>query len=122
MPSRGASPGEVEGHDAPFEAIAALDKLIHEPARLAITTALSACEKTDFLFLLRLTGLSKGNLSAHLSKLEAAGVVDISKRFAGKRPETWIRLTGHGRRVVAAHWERLDEVRRRASAWSRGRS
>lgn len=104
--------------NAPFEELAGLDKLIHEPARLAITTALSACERADFLFLQRLTGLSKGNLSAHLSKLEAAGVVEISKRFAGKRPETWIGLTEQGRTTLEAHWGRLDTLRQQARAWA----
>ena len=55
---------------APFEHIAELDRLIHEPARLAILTALRACRTADFLFLQRLTGLSNGNLSSHLAKLE----------------------------------------------------
>ncbi|PRX51023.1 ArsR family transcriptional regulator [Prauserella shujinwangii] len=102
----------------PFEELAGLDKLIHEPARLAITTALNSCAEADFLFLQRLTGLSKGNLSAHLSKLEAAGIVAIDKRFRGKRPETWIRLTGEGARALAAHWERLGALRERANTWS----
>ncbi|WP_211323102.1 transcriptional regulator [Amycolatopsis palatopharyngis] len=102
----------------PFEELAGLDKLIHEPARLAITTALSACEQADFLFLQRLTGLSKGNLSAHLSKLETGGLVTISKRFSGKRPETWVRLTGEGSKALAAHWERLDALHKQARDWT----
>ncbi|MFC4003330.1 transcriptional regulator [Prauserella oleivorans] len=107
--------------NAPFEELAGLDKLVHEPARLAITTALSACDSADFLFLQRLTGLSKGNLSAHLAKLEAGGLIAISKQFAGKRPQTWISLTETGRRSVDAHWARLDDLRRRARAWRTGR-
>ncbi|WP_433351733.1 transcriptional regulator [Microtetraspora malaysiensis] len=103
---------------APFEELAALDKLIHEPARLAITTALAACERADFLFLQRLTGLSKGNLSAHLSKLEAGGLVEISKQFAGKHPRTWVGLTESGRRSVEAHWERLNDLQERSRAWA----
>ena len=68
----------------PFEELANLDKLIHEPARLSILTALSVCESADFLSLRRLTGLSDGNLSVQLSKLEEAGLVDIQKQFVGK--------------------------------------
>lgn len=102
---------------SPFEEFAELDRLIHEPARLAITTALAACEEADFLFLQNLTGLSKGNLSSHLGKLETAGMVEIIKSFDGKRPQTWIRLTGAGRRAVDEHWERLDGLRRRARRW-----
>lgn len=104
--------------DAPFEKLASLDKLIHEPGRLAITTALSACERADFLFLQRLTGLTKGNLSAHLSKLEAAGLVEITKQFTGKRPETWVQLTAPGREALEAHWQRLETLHRRARSWA----
>ena len=50
-----------------------LDRLIHEPGRLAILTVLSSVTDADFVFLLRATGLTKGNLSSHLSKLEDAG-------------------------------------------------
>ena len=59
--------------DTPFEELANLDRLIHEPTRLAILTALAACEKADFLFLQRITGLTKGNLSVHLTKLQEVG-------------------------------------------------
>jgi DNA-binding transcriptional ArsR family regulator len=96
---------------SPADHLAALDRLIHEPARLAITSALSACDEADFRFLQRLTGLSKGNLSSHLSKLEAAGIVEISKTFAGKKPETWVRLSVPGQQAVHRHWQRLDELR-----------
>ena len=58
-----------------------LDRLIHEPARLAIMAILYAAEEADFLFLLREAGLTKGNLSAHLSRLEEAGYVEIEKTF-----------------------------------------
>jgi DNA-binding transcriptional ArsR family regulator len=71
---------------APFEELAELDRLVHDPAWLAILTALSACKSADFLYLQRLTGLSKGNLSSHLGKLEDAGVVTIQKEFIGRIP------------------------------------
>ncbi|WP_420644217.1 transcriptional regulator [Candidatus Leptofilum sp.] len=100
-----------------FEELAALDKLIHEPARLAILTALSACESADFLFLGRLTGLSKGNLSSHLSKLEEAELVDIVKQFVGKKPNTVVSLTENGRIAITQHWQQLDNLRNGAQAW-----
>lgn len=100
-----------------FEEIASLDKLIHEPARLAILTALSACESADFLFLGRLTGLSKGNLSSHLSKLEQAGLVQIEKQFIGKKPNTLVSLTENGRTAIDKHWQRLDNLRNGTQAW-----
>ena len=65
-----------------------LDRLIHEPARLLIVTILSTVESADFLFLERETELTKGNLSAHLSKLEEAGYVNIEKTYKGKLPLT----------------------------------
>jgi len=74
-----------------------LDRLIHEPARLLIVTILSTVESADFLFLQRETDLTKGNLSAHLSKLEDAGYVNIEKTFKGKLPLTVCKLTDAGR-------------------------
>ena len=65
-----------------------LDRLIHEPGRLAILTVLSSVTDADFVFLQRATGLTKGNLSSHLTKLEDAGLVAIEKRFVRKKPNT----------------------------------
>jgi DNA-binding transcriptional ArsR family regulator len=96
----------------PFAHLASVDRRVHEPARLAILTALSACEKADFVFLRSLTGLTKGNLSSHLSKLEQAGLVSIEKTFEGRQPITFIALTGEGRDVLNDYWKRFDEVRR----------
>jgi len=102
---------------APFEELASLDKLVHEPARLAILTALSACDSADFLFLQRLTGLSKGNLSSHLAKLEAGGLVQVTKRFIGKTPNTSMALTPAGRAAIQAHWQRIEQLRTQTSRW-----
>ena len=96
----------------PFEDLHSLDRLVHEPARLAILVALSACEKADFLFLLSVTGLTKGNLSSHLAKLEQGGLVGIEKTFEGKQPITYVALTGEGRDVLKAYWKRFDQVRK----------
>ena len=79
--------------------IANLDRLIHEPARLAIVAVLSACESADFAYLLNATELNKGNLSSHLSKLEEGGYVTIVKSFKGKYPNTTCSLTSAGRRA-----------------------
>ncbi len=100
----------------PFEQLAALDKLVHEPARLAIMTALASCLNADFTFLQQLTGLTKGNLSSHLAKLEEAGLVLIEKRFVGKTPNTQIRLTEQGRQTIERHWELLDKLRQGAKS------
>ena len=83
--------------------IANFDRLIHEPARLAIMAVLSACESADFAYLLNSTGLSKGNLSAHLSKLEEGGYIAITKSFKGNYPNTACALTAAGRRAFNAY-------------------
>jgi DNA-binding MarR family transcriptional regulator len=102
---------------APFEALAGLDRLVHEPARLALLSALACCERADFLLLLSLTGLSKGNLSSHLAKLEQAGLVSIEKRFLGKMPNTQVSLTDAGRAAIRRHWEALERLRRDARSF-----
>lgn len=91
-----------------------LDRLVHEPARLAILTVLSSCQEADFVFLQRATGLTNGNLSAHLSKLEDAGLIEITKRFLDKKPQTLVSLTAIGRSQITLHWYRLEELRNAA--------
>jgi len=103
---------------APFERLAELDRVVHEPARLAILTALAACRHADFLFLQRLTGLTKGNLSSHLSKLEDAELVTIEKEFVAKLPNTRVSLTRAGRAAIDQHWEQLDKLRRQTRKWT----
>jgi DNA-binding transcriptional ArsR family regulator len=88
-----------------------LDRLIHEPGRLAILTVLSSVRNADFVFLQRTTGLTKGNLSSHLTKLEEAGLVTIEKRFIGKKPNTKAALTALGKKRIARHWEQLGRLR-----------
>jgi DNA-binding transcriptional ArsR family regulator len=90
----------------------ALDKLIHEPARLAILTVLSSVKSADFVFLQRTTGLTKGNLSSHLSKLEEAGLVTIEKTFVLKKPNTTVELTAEGKQRTARHWDQLERLKR----------
>ena len=101
----------------PFEDMAEIDRLVHDPSRLAISSALLSCESADFLFLQRLTGLSKGNLSSHLSKLERGGVVAIEKTSGG-RARTVVSLTGTGRKTVSEHWDRLVRLRNAAEEWT----
>ena len=74
-----------------------VDRVIHEPARLMLVSILSPIEEADFTFLLNQTGMSKGNLSTHLTKLEEAGYVDMIKGFRGKIPQTTAKLTRKGR-------------------------
>ena len=86
-----------------------LDRLIHEPARLLIVTILSTVESADFLFLQRETELTKGNLSAHLSKLESAGYVNIEKTFKGKLPLTVCKLTEAGQQAFDGYRQQMQD-------------
>jgi DNA-binding transcriptional ArsR family regulator len=85
-----------------------LDRLIHEPARLLIVTILSTVESADFLFLQRETDLTKGNLSAHLSRLESAGYVNIEKTFKGKLPLTICKLTEAGQGAFDGYRQQMQ--------------
>jgi DNA-binding MarR family transcriptional regulator len=88
-----------------------LDRLVHEPARLAILTVLSSVKDSDFVFLQRTTGLTNGNLSSHLSRLETAGLVRIEKGFVRNKPQTRVLLTADGRKRIATHWDQLDRLK-----------
>ena len=85
-----------------------LDRLIHEPARLLIVTILATVESADFLFLQCETDLTKGNLSAHLSKLENAGYVNIKKTFKGKLPLTVCKLTETGQEAFDGYRQQMQ--------------
>jgi DNA-binding transcriptional ArsR family regulator len=87
-----------------------VDRLIHEPARLVIVSILAAAESADFIYLLRETGLTKGNLSSHLSKLESAGYVGIDKTFAGKVTRTVCRLTEAGEVAFQRYRQQLRVI------------
>ena len=91
-----------------LRSVTELDRLIHEPARLLIVTILSTVESADFLFLQRETELTKGNLSAHLRKLEDAGYVKIQKTFKGKLPLTICKLTAAGTKAVTQYRQQLQ--------------
>ena len=83
--------------------LAGVERLIHEPARLVILTLLAAVGEADFLYLQRECGLTQGNLSSHLNRLEDAGYVGIEKTYRGKLPLTVCRLTDSGRSAYEAY-------------------
>ena len=87
-----------------------LDKLIHEPARLMIVIYLFVVESADFTYLIRQTGLTWGNLSAHISKLEAAGYIEVSKGFVNKKPNTMLSLTKQGRQAFKKYRSNMKQV------------
>ncbi len=89
--------------------LSSLDRTIHEPARLAILSILFAVDKADFLYLLKETGLTKGNLSAHLSRLEKAEYIEIEKGYVGKLPQTICRMTASGRKAFDDYRKQLED-------------
>ena len=87
--------------------ILTLDRMIHEPARLAILTILAAAEEVEFLFIQRATGISKGNLSSHTQKLEEVGYLETLKSFRGRIPVTSFRISEEGRAALHAYHRQL---------------
>ena len=85
------------------------DKLIHEPARLLIMVHLYVVESADFMFLMRQTGLTFGNLSSHMSKLENAGYIEVGKKFVGKKPHTMLQITDSGRSALQNYQENMKQ-------------
>jgi DNA-binding transcriptional ArsR family regulator len=85
-----------------------VDRLIHEPARLLLVALLAGLKEADFLYLLRESGLTKGNLSSHLAKLEEAGYVEVEKTYRGKIPLTLLRLTRPGRAAFDGYKKQMN--------------
>ena len=87
-----------------------IDQMIHAPARLMMLSYLYVVESADYVFLMRQTGLTWGNLSTHLTKLEEAGYVEIEKEFRGKKPHTTVSLTKRGRAAFRDYKKSLRKV------------
>ncbi|MBN2258635.1 MAG: transcriptional regulator [Anaerolineaceae bacterium] len=90
--------------------ITGLDKLIHEPARMSIMAVLYVLDSADFIFLMNQTGLTWGNLSAHLTRLESAGYITVAKSFKGKRPNTNLKLSSDGREAFTKYVDQMKQV------------
>jgi DNA-binding MarR family transcriptional regulator len=103
MKSKNSDPGN-------FRSNLDIDRVIHEPARLLILAYLSVVESSDFLFLMKGAGLTKGNLSSHLGKLEEAGYVQITKEFVDKIPRTLLKLTDKGRTAIKSYKENMKQA------------
>lgn len=97
-----ASP-RSRGGGAPPAGPIDVDRLVHEPARLAILTNLYIVDDADATWLLQQTGLTWGNLASHVAKLEEAGYLTVSKSFRGKKPLTRLALTDAGRAALLAY-------------------
>jgi DNA-binding transcriptional ArsR family regulator len=91
--------------------LADLNRVVHEPARLAILTVLASCESADFVFLEAATGLTKGNLSVQLTRLEEASLIRISKVTKKNRAITTARIVAEGRYQLNRYWRQMEEIR-----------
>ncbi len=91
-------------------AIPQIDAFIHEPARLRLLAFLSVLKRADFAYLLRESGLSRGNLSVQMTKLSEAGIVEVEKNFVDNRPRTTYSLTAGGRRALREYKRTLVEL------------
>lgn len=87
-----------------------LDRTIHEPARLMLMAFLYVVEAGDYAYLMSETGLTWGNLGAHLNKLEEAGYIEIEKGYKGKRPNSMAHLTPAGRAAFQAYRQSLKQA------------
>src|SRR5215469_3328354 len=93
-----------------FKELATLDRIIHEPSRLMIMTLLYAVSEADFLYIQRECGLTQGNLSSHLGRLEEAGYVLIEKATKGNYPLTICSLTQRGRHALRDYLRKIRTV------------
>ena len=87
-----------------------INRVVHEPVRLAILKILTSAKEVDFNFLLTTLGVTKGNLATHINKLETTGLLEVKKEFRGKMPHTSYRITRTGRRQFQKYWENMKAL------------
>ena len=85
-----------------------LDEVVLSRPRLSILAALISGNAVDFTFLQKNLGISDGNLSTHLSKLEAEGYIQSNKTFVNKKPKTWYQITTEGRHALERLFRQLE--------------
>jgi DNA-binding MarR family transcriptional regulator len=109
------SPAEIPELEQPSEAhpTSSIDERVHQRHRLGILTIAAEAQRAEFGYLRAALGLTAGNLSKHLTVLEEAGMVEVEKGYAGRRPRTWVRITAQGRAALAAELAALTELLRR---------
>lgn len=93
----------------PVNSLDEVDRLIHEPARLKLIALLYVLESADFTFLMSQTGMTWGNLSSHMTKLENGGYLEVEKTFKGRRPNTMLRLTDKGREAFKTYRTQMTQ-------------
>ncbi len=87
-----------------------INRVVHEPVRLAILKILTSAKEVDFNFLLTTLGVTKGNLATHINKLETTGLIEVKKEFRGKVPHTSYKITKTGRRQFQKYWENMKAL------------
>jgi len=106
----GAASGWEPGPILVAAGLVIIDDLLHEPARLRLLAFLSVVKRTDFTYLLKLSGMSKGNLSVQMNKLGDAEMVRIDKSFQGNRPRTVYQLTDRGKKALRAYKKNMNTI------------
>ena len=106
---------ERSGQPGPEHPTNGLDETVHQRHRLGILTITDEAQRAEFGYLREALGLTPGNLSKHLTVLEQAGMVEVEKGYAGRRPRTWVRITSQGRAALAAELATLTELLRRTT-------
>ncbi|HEY3421159.1 MAG TPA: transcriptional regulator [Methanomassiliicoccales archaeon] len=91
-----------------YSSFSGIDRVIHEPSRMHIMVVLSEVDTADYAFLMNQTGMTWGNISSHLSKLETAGYVRIDKEFVGKKPHTLVSITDEGKNQLRRYRFEMD--------------
>ena len=87
-----------------------INRVVHEPVRLAILKILTSAKEVDFNFLLTTLGVTKGNLATHINKLESTGFIEVKKQFRGKIPHTSYHVTRTGRNQFQKYWENMKAL------------
>lgn len=96
--------------DAVKRLVEELDPVLHERGRLALMAVLAAAESQTFTELRDALGMTDGNLSVHLQRLEDKGYVAITKKFVGRRPQTTCQLTKAGQQAFARYLDHLEAI------------
>ncbi len=100
----------AEQHENDRHPLADIDRLIHAPARLMIMTYLYVVNKADYVYLMRLTGLTWGNIASHIGKLEESNYVEIEKKFVGKKPHSLVKMTPKGKNAYKNYKNQMQET------------
>jgi len=114
LPPEQSGPEQAE-QPSPEHPTNGLDETVHQRHRLGILTITAEAQRAEFGYLRAALGLTPGNLSKHLTVLEQAGLVEVEKGYAGRRPRTWVRITSRGRAALAAELATLTELLRRTT-------